>query len=102
MQYDNSDCTPSMAFNVFASYASAWKFNNRQTTAITARTITLFLPSRVDYPTLQVRQPLSECDPRGSASLNYGDPPVCPPMIFPRGIFGGIIAPFRTTAKIAF
>src|SRR5882672_7971464 len=36
MQYDNSDSTPSMAFNVLASYANAWKFNSRPSAAVTA------------------------------------------------------------------
>src|SRR6266478_5317074 len=36
MQCDNSDSTPSMAFNVLASYANAGKFNSRQSAAVTA------------------------------------------------------------------
>src|SRR5882672_4140924 len=36
MQYDNSDSTPSMAFNVLASYANAGKFNSRPSAAVTA------------------------------------------------------------------
>src|SRR6266436_9229509 len=36
MQYDSSDSTPSMAFNVLASYANAGKFNSRQSAAVTA------------------------------------------------------------------
>src|SRR6266852_9000733 len=41
MQYDSSDSTPSMAFNVLASYANAWKFNSRQSAAVTALKIIL-------------------------------------------------------------
>src|SRR6266481_1327177 len=36
MQYDSSDSTPSMAFNVLASYANAGKFNSTQSAAVTA------------------------------------------------------------------
>src|SRR6266704_2784321 len=36
MQYDSSDSTPSMAFNVLASCANAGKFNSRQSAAVTA------------------------------------------------------------------
>src|SRR6266481_9874021 len=82
MQYDSSDSTPSMAFNVLASYANAWKFNDRQRTAVTAlKIIPCFSCSS---STTNVARQLATVRRRygGPASFNYGGRPVCLPMIF--------------------
>src|SRR6266478_7554243 len=81
MQCDNSDSTPSMAFNVLASYANAGKFNSRQRTAVTAlKIIPCFSCSS---STTNVARQLATVRRRygGPASFNYGGRPVCLPMI---------------------
>src|SRR5260370_37696308 len=82
MQYDSSDSTPSMAFNVLASYANAGKFNSRQRTAVAAlKIIPCFSCSS---STTNIARQLATVRRRygGPASVNYGGPPVCWPMIF--------------------
>src|SRR5260370_31977599 len=94
MQYDSSDSTPSMAFNVLASYANAWKFNNRQRTAVTAlKIIPCFSCSS---STTNVARQLATVRRRygGPASFNYGGRPVCPPIIFITLDFG-LHSPFE-------
>src|SRR6267142_5348497 len=82
MQYDSSDSTPSMAFNVLASYANAGKFNSRQSAAVTAlKIIPCFSCSS---STTDVARQLATVRGRyrGPASVNCGGRPVCWPMIF--------------------